>query len=411
MNPPRAAALSGAARRRGRSRKSCRASVSNSSIPILMCAISTCRCGRRSRSSRRCRASPRSCCSTRTSTLSSDDVKWLGDVIAQLRSDGVTVVFISHRMPEVRMFCDTLSVLRNGKHVGTFRSRDISDDEVIRLVIGRELAQTFPDRADRRISSEATPALAARHLATGGKLREASLDLWSGEILGVAALQGMGQLELFLALFGMAPLTRGTIAIDGAPVTLASPRDALRENIGISLMPEDRKTEALLLKLPGRDNVSLPVLDRFSRFGWIDTDREIRAVDQVLARVNVHPRALYSACSSFSGGNQQKIALAKWLLAGTRVLLMYDPTRGVDIGTKHEIYVFMSDFVARGGAILFYSTEIAELVHMCDRVIVMYRGGVAKTLSGTEIGEEAIIRAALGHVEPQAPALARSVVG
>lgn len=146
--------------------------------------------------------------------------------------------------------------------------------------------------------------------------------------------------------------------------------------------------------------MSLPVIHRFSRLGLIAADHEMRAVDQVLDRVNVHPRALYKPCSSFSGGNQQKIALAKWLLAETRVLLLYDPTRGVDVGTKSEIYAFMSDFTKVGGAILFYSSEIAELVSMCDRVLVLYQGRVVRTLDGPEIDEQSIVRVALGDRDP-----------
>jgi ribose transport system ATP-binding protein len=302
-------------------------------------------------------------------------------------------------MPEVRMFCDGLSVLRNGRHVGTFQCEEISDDEVIRLVVGRELDKTFPPRtAAKRVSAQ-PPALSAHGIAAGDKLQDASFELRAGEILGVAALQGMGQLELFLTLFGMTNLARGHVEVDGRRVTLAAPTDAVRENIGISLLPEDRKTEGLFLRISGRANVSLPVIDRFCRFGWIDTERETSAVDQVLAQVNVHPRALYLPCSSFSGGNQQKIALAKWLLAESRVLLMYDPTRGVDVGTKREIYLFMRHFAERGGSILFYSTEVPELVGLCDRVLVVYRGRMVKELAGASITEESIIRAALGHAD------------
>jgi ribose transport system ATP-binding protein len=337
-----------------------------------------------------------------TSTLSGDDVEWLGELIATLKRHDVTVLFISHRLPEVRMFCDSLSVLRNGKHVSTFRCADISDDEVIRLMVGRDLEHTFPPRASGKRPATQLPALAARGLAAGEKLEEVSFELQAGEILGVAALQGMGQLELFLALFGMANLIRGRIEIDGRRVTLAAPSDAVRENIGISLLPEDRKSEALFLKLSGRANVSLSVIDRFSRFGWIDNEREQRAVDQVLTQVNVHPRALYRACTFFSGGNQQKIALAKWLLAESRVLLMYDPTRGVDVGTKREIYLFMRRFVERGGSILFYSTEVPELVGLCDRVLVLYRGRLVRELTADAISEETIVRAALGHADEPA---------
>jgi ribose transport system ATP-binding protein len=338
-----------------------------------------------------------------TSTLSGEDVDWLGELIASIKQQGVTVLFISHRIPEVRMFCDSLSVLRNGKHVGTFRSDEVSDDEVIRLVVGRDLAHTFPSHVPGRRVPDRPVALAAVNVGTSDKLIDASFDLHAGEILGVAALQGMGQLDLFLALFGMANLTRGYLEIDGRRVTLAAPSDAVRESIGISLLPEDRKSEGLFLKLSGRANVSLPVIDRFCRFGWIDAGRELHAVDQVLAQVNVHPRALYRPCTSFSGGNQQKIALAKWLLAESRILLMYDPTRGVDVGTKREIYIFMRRFAERGGSILFYSTEVPELVGLCDRVLVLYRGHVAQVFDSATISEEGIIRAALGHAQVPPP--------
>jgi ribose transport system ATP-binding protein len=206
----------------------------------------------------------------------------------------------------------------------------------------------------------------------------------------------MGQSELFLSLFGMLPLRGGQIEIDGRPVEIASPHDALRERVGMCLLPEDRKTEALFLALSGRDNVSLPSVSRYARLGRIDTKREAAAVDRVLARVNVAPRALYRPCSDFSGGNQQKIAIAKWLLTGNRVMLMFDPTRGVDIGTKHEIYVLMREFTAAGGSILFYSTDVPELVNVCDRVLVMYAGRLAQTLERAQISEESIMFAALG---------------
>src|SRR5690606_14407814 len=189
----------------------------------------------------------------------------------------------------------------------------------------------------------------------------------------------------------------GEIRVDGKQVTLTSPRDAVRANIGISLVPEDRKTEGLFLKLDGRANTSMPVLRRFSRFGIIDAAAETKAVAEVLDHVQVHPRALYTRAGAFSGGNQQKIAIGKWLLAESRVLLMFDPTRGVDVGTKHELYVLIRDFAEAGGAVLFHSTEIAELVNLCDRVLVMYAGRIVHELRGDDISEENIMRAALGE--------------
>ncbi|MFZ1426788.1 MAG: sugar ABC transporter ATP-binding protein [Geminicoccaceae bacterium] len=331
-----------------------------------------------------------------TSTLSGRDIDWLGDLIERVVADGVTVVFISHRLPEVRQFCDRLTVLRNGRDIGTADVNSIGDDEVIRMIIGRSLAATFPPRPTQRPQQTVAPVLEARGLATDGKLVEAGFALRQGEILGVAGLQGMGQQDLFLACFGMAALRQGEILVDGRKVTLASPRDAVRANIGISLVPEDRKTEGLFLRLDGTANISLPVIDRFARWGLIDGANETAAVAGILEAVEVQPRALYTRAGAFSGGNQQKIAIGKWLLAGSRTLLMFDPTRGVDVGTKHQLYLLMRRFADAGGSILFHSTEIAELVNLCDRVMVLYGGRVALELEGDAIEEEAIMRAALG---------------
>jgi ribose transport system ATP-binding protein len=332
-----------------------------------------------------------------TSTLSRADVDWLGVLIARLRERGITVVFISHRMREVRLFCERLSVLRNGRHVGTFANDAIADDEVVRLMIGRSLSAVFPAYVPPAPAAvDVRPTVAGRDLTAGGRLDHFSFDLMPGELLGVGALQGMGQSELFLALFGMMALSSGHIEIDGRPVVISSPHDALSQRVGMCLLPEDRKTEALFLALNGRDNVSLPTVSRYTRFGYIDTKGESAAVDRVLARVNVAPRALYRPCSDFSGGNQQKIAIAKWLLTENRIMLMFDPTRGVDIGTKHEIYVLMREFTQAGGSILFYSTDVPELVNICDRVVVLYQGRLARTLERAEISEESIMLAALG---------------
>ena len=206
----------------------------------------------------------------------------------------------------------------------------------------------------------------------------------------------MGQLELCEALFGVTGLREGQVELDGEAVTLTTPADAVRAGIGISLVPEDRKTEGLFLTLSGTANVSIPVIERLASFGWIVREAEAAAVDEVFDRLNVHPRALYKSASSFSGGNQQKIAIAKWLLAQSKVLLMFDPTRGVDIDTKHEIYILIRELAKEGNAILFYTTEIPELVNVCDRVLVMYRGRIVKELFGDEISEENIMTHALG---------------
>ena len=339
-----------------------------------------------------------------TSALAGADIDWLAGLVADLKAEGVTTIFISHRMAEVRRFCDRLTVLRNGKDVGTADVAEVSDEALVRMIIGRSLDATFPPRPARRARAQGTaPVLSGEGLATGGRLRDASFALWPGEILGVAGLQGMGQQDLFHACFGLAPLTAGTLRVDGAPVTLASPSDAIRPNIGISLVPEERKTEGLFLKRDGRFNVSLPVLGRFARAGFVDRRAEGAAVARALDSVEVDPRALYTEAGAFSGGNQQKIAIAKWLLTGGRVLLMFDPTRGIDVGTKHQLYLMMRDFAAAGGAVLFYSTEITELVNLCDRVLVLYGGAVVDEIEGAALDEERIMAAALGGAAPGAP--------
>lgn len=338
-----------------------------------------------------------------TSALSGGDIEWLANVVAEQRRQGATVVFISHRMPEVRLFCDALTVLRNGRKVGSYDVNAVTDNDVVELIIGRSLVATFPPKPQRQIA--APPVLSVDRLSAG-RLQAASFDLQPGEILGVAGLQGMGQLELFLALFGDAPATGGSIRVDGRPVTLRAPSDAVRSKVGIALVPEDRKTEGLFLKLDGRRNTTLPVIHRFTRAGLIEREREQCAVAGSLARVQVAERALYTRVGAFSGGNQQKIVLAKWILAGSRVLLLFDPTRGVDVGTKHEIYLLINDYARAGGAVLLYSTEIAEVINLSHRVLVIYGGRIVRELDDArnEISENAIMRAALGDVAEPAPA-------
>ncbi|WP_294644266.1 sugar ABC transporter ATP-binding protein [uncultured Aureimonas sp.] len=338
-----------------------------------------------------------------TSALAGGDVDWLGRIIADATSRGVTVLFISHRMPEVRAFCESMTILRNGRHIASGAVSDFSDDAVVELIIGRSLDQTFPPR--RRTSAAAPPApvLETRGLCAGPKLRDVDLQLRPGEILGVAALQGMGQLDLFSACFGAVPATGGEIRVDDRPVHLSTPADALHPSLRIGFLPEDRKTQGLFLKLDGTTNASLPVIGRFRRGGLIDGEAERAATEAVFSVVDVSPVASFTEAGAFSGGNQQKIAIAKWLVAESRILLLFDPTRGIDVGTKHQLYDLMRAFADAGGAVLFHSTEIPELVHLSDRVVVLYEGRIAARLETDEINERAIMGAALGGAAMPGP--------
>ena len=305
------------------------------------------------------------------------------------------MVFISHRLREVREFCDELTILRGGKHVASGDVADYEDSDVVRMIAGRSLIHSFPPRAAQThdIGKE---VLRADRIGTEGRLRETSFALREGEVLCVAGLQGMGQLDLFLALFGVMPISRGQVLVDGKVVSISSPQDAISARIGISLVPEDRKSEGLFLRLSGKHNATIPIIERFVRFGLIDKQREQDAVEEVFRRVEVDRRALWSRADAFSGGNQQKIAIAKWLLTQSRILMVYDPTRGIDVGTKNELYQLLRAYAEAGGAVIFYSTEVPELVHLADRVLVFYAGAVATELSGDGLTEENILAAALG---------------
>jgi ribose transport system ATP-binding protein len=291
-----------------------------------------------------------------TASLSNRDVQWLGDVIEGLKRSGTTVVLISHRMHEVRAFCSSLTILRNGRAVGAYAMTEVADAEIIELMIGRSLGAAFPAKPVRTDTNAtvAPPVLSCRNLATaeGGDI---SFSLRGGEVLGLAGLDGMGQRELFLALFGVLKPVVGHIWIGGEEVQPRSPAHAIK--CGIGTLPEDRKTEALFLELDGRENVSLPSLHRFLSGGLIRGRYERQTISSVLDVVRVVKRALWSPVRSFSGGNQQKIAVAKWLLTNSRVLLLYDPTRRIDVGTKTEIYHLIRRYAEAGGAVLFYSTE------------------------------------------------------
>jgi ribose transport system ATP-binding protein len=329
-----------------------------------------------------------------TASLSKHDVQWLAGLIDSCKADGVTVVLITHRMQEVRELCSSLSVLRNGKCVSTAHISALSDEEIIEAVIGRSLGAVFPSKIASRGPANGTPSvLSAKGMHVGNAVKDVNLDLAAGEILGISGLQGMGQRELFLALYGAVKIDAGTVSLDGKPAHFRSPADAVAAGIG--LVPEDRKSEGLFLEFSGRQNLALPGIRRFVKFGLVEQLKEMRAVMAGLSRVQVHPRAASQPATSFSGGNQQKMVIAKWLVARSRILLLYDPTRGVDIGTKAEIYRLINNFVQTGGTVLLYSSETPELVNLCAKVLVLYRGRVSERLAGDAVTETRIMRAAL----------------
>jgi ribose transport system ATP-binding protein len=331
-----------------------------------------------------------------TSALGPDGVAWLKQQIARVRERASTVVFISHRLFEISDMCDRITVLRNGRDVGCFPAGEISSGAVLGLMLGRALEEEHATRIrrDREVSE---PVLAAVNLELKPDLHEVTLELRRGEILGVAGLQGHGQKSLFMALFGAHRPDKGEIEVGGKRVRFHSPRDAIREGLGISLVPEDRKTEGLLLDMSVRSNMSIACVRRFSSWGWLSRDRERAAVEKVMSELNINAERLDADITSLSGGNQQKVILGRWLLADTKVLLLYDPTRGVDVGVKADLFEWMRQFVSQGGSILFYSSDIPELISLCDRVVVFHLGRIQTELAGQQLSQESVLSAMLGE--------------
>jgi ribose transport system ATP-binding protein len=326
-----------------------------------------------------------------TSALAENDVEWLFGLVRQLRDTGACVVFTSHRWAEVSALADRITILRNGANVATRPSFD--QNEAVTLMTGRTIDRMYPDRP--RVADDAPVVLQAEQL-TGAGLRGVSFELRRGEILGVGGLAGQGQAELFLTLFGARKLSRGQISVGGERVRLRKPSDAIERGLGIALVPEDRKTEGLMLPMSVNDNLTLAVLDRIAQAGVINRRRERRLVGGVVDRLQIRTRNPgLQPVGTLSGGNQQKVLIGRWLLAEPDILLLFDITRGVDVGTKHDIYQLVVNLAAEGKALLYYSSETEEIAQLAHRVAVMREGRIVSELVGSSTTAEAIVAASL----------------
>ncbi|MBC7812171.1 MAG: sugar ABC transporter ATP-binding protein [Burkholderiales bacterium] len=344
-----------------------------------------------------------------TSALSIHDVEIVFNILRQMRDEGRSVIFISHRMAEVRQIADTLTIFRDGEDVGSFGSGTVSEDEMVQLMIGRKLEQVFPPKPAASMPRAATPALEARNLSWEHLLHDVSFSVGKGEILGLGGLEGQGQGELLFALFGLLRSLHGEIHVDGRRVNIGSPTEAGKAGINFALIPEDRKTQGLILPMSVGDNATLSTIDRITRFGLIDSAKERSAIQQVIDQMRVKTPSSRLRVRNLSGGNQQKVVIGKWLLTHANVYLMYDPTRGIDVGTKQEIYQLIRSLADAGAGLLFFSTELSELVGMCDRVLVLYEGRICRELTGDQITEQNIVTAALGLKSATEVAAAASV--
>jgi ribose transport system ATP-binding protein len=327
-----------------------------------------------------------------TSALSPVEVDWLLGSARRLAEAGTVVLYISHRLAEVRQVAHRVTVLRNGRTVGTHAIGDLSDDDIVTMMLGRRLTSLYPPR--KPVPPERTDALTVRGLGVGHHLRDVSFSLAQGEVLGIAGLQGHGQRELFHALSGVLRY-EGDVEVRGKRVAMRSPRQALSDSVGVALLPEDRRTQGILLSRSVRSNLTLSALHGISRRGIVDGRAEAALTQDLVERLQIKVETVEQAAGTLSGGNQQKVVLGKLLATKATILLLLDPTRGVDVGTKAEIFALMRDLCDRDFGILFYSTDLAELANVADRCLVLSYGHVAAELSGDDLTEDRILRATM----------------
>lgn len=339
-----------------------------------------------------------------SAVLAGHELEQLFEVIRTLKDQGVTIVYISHRLDEVFEIADRVTVLRDGQFVGTGHVADMDKSTLIRMMVGRTLDETFP-RGEGPIGK---PLLEVRGLSSSQLgLHGITFSLHEGEILGLAGLVGAGRSELAMTLFGVGPADKGEVWFNKQQVPLGKPRETMR--MGMALVPENRKEQGLVLSQSVRNNTSLVILDRLRRFLLIDEKQERRLVQQQIENLEIKTPGLGQQVGFLSGGNQQKVVLAKWLCSGPRLIIMDEPTRGIDVGTKAEIYQLMRALANKGTGIIMISSELTEIIGMSDRILVMSRGRIAGELSREEATEERILTLAVGETLGVAEAASGSV--
>ena len=327
-----------------------------------------------------------------TAALPTDLVDRVIRVVRRQAQDGKGVIFISHRFSEIAALCDRASVLRDGTTVGDVPIEPGIEDRVVEMMLGARIDPATRDAAGARTSSTGKPRLAVKHLAAGAKLQDVSFDLHAGEVLGVVALEVQGQDELFDALAGFMRPAAGSIEVDGRPVEFNHPADAIAN--GLSLVPGNR-AEALLKERSVRENIALPFSAPFRSWGLLRSGHERQCVADAISRLQIDTRAK-GEVQRLSGGNQQKVTLGRWLAHGVSTLLLFDPTRGIDVRTKRQIYPLVRELAAQGTSILYYTSELEEVPLACDRVIVIFNGRAVDIIEAGDADEKTLVRASYG---------------
>jgi ABC-type sugar transport system ATPase subunit len=326
-----------------------------------------------------------------TRSLSEPEARRLFALIEQLKSRGVTMIYVSHRMPEVFQLCDRISVLRDGKYVGTLDRALASEDEVVRMMIGRSVETYLPEHADSRLGQV---VLKVRNLSSPGQFKDVSFEIRAGEIVGFAGLVGAGRSEVAKAIFGLDPRAVGAVEMEGRPLPLGRVRIAIRRGLG--LLPEDRKRQGLVLNMGGRQNFSLAMLERMRCFLMLTKSRERKEAAEYFQKLRVKTPTLETPVAALSGGNQQKVALAKWLGRGARLLIVDEPTRGVDVGAKAAIHELLDQLARQGVALMLISSELPEVLALCSRILVMREGRLVGELPHAEANQDRLLRLMAG---------------
>ncbi|MGE4249542.1 MAG: sugar ABC transporter ATP-binding protein [Parvibaculaceae bacterium] len=329
-----------------------------------------------------------------TASLVKTEVDSLFAVLRRLKAEGIAIIFISHYMQEIDHLCDVVTVMRNGANVGTVRPAETSIDKIIAMMIARDVGAMFPQRN----AAIGAPVLEVARLGLTGRFADVSFTVRQGEIVGLTGLLGSGAKDIVNCLFGLATADAGSIAVEGKPVRPSAPYDAVAA--GLALLPEDRRAHGIALDLTVRENISLASLGRYSRNGLVDRTKEGRAVDALIRELTIKTPGKDVLVRQLSGGNQQKVSIAKWLSCQSRVYVLDEPTVAVDIAAKVEIYNLLNRLAEGGAAILMLSSDLLELTGMCDRVLVVYRGALAGEFSGERLDSDRLLAASSGASQP-----------
>lgn len=325
-----------------------------------------------------------------TAALTQSETVALFKIIESLRKKGVSMVYISHRMEEIFELCDRITVLRDGSYIGVKNIPETNMNEIVKMMIGREIGERYPSR-DVKIGKE---VLKVKGLTRKGTFHDVSFSVRAGEVLGVSGLMGAGRTEIMQAIFGNLSYESGTIEIDGKEVKISNPRQAMEHGIGF--ITEDRKTEGLMLDKSIRENISLCNLGRISKSSVISKEAEKDMVAEAIKDLHIKCFGPFHECNNLSGGNQQKVVLAKWILTNPKILILDEPTRGVDIGAKKEIYNIINKLAAQGVAIIMVSSELPEVLGMSDNIMVVREGEVRGIISYEEANQERVMTLATG---------------